>query len=111
VYQQRCLQDKSEYVEGYEPSLQSGLTHTGSTYTSEPERNFGGTDTNSKAVLTVTGDTGLHLQFTSSNGVGMVLDMKYLGACPAGMAVGDFVLSNGMKMNVLTGASSGDSAR
>ncbi|MGD0191233.1 MAG: DUF3617 family protein [Rhizomicrobium sp.] len=56
-------------------------------------------DFNSKLVMVV-----------STEGAGkpeMTMTMTWVGACKPGMQGGDVVMSNGMKMNVLTGTMSG----
>jgi hypothetical protein len=78
-------------------------TQSGSTYTTQTECNFGGTVKKTTAVTTAIGDTALHTEIHDSDGsIVMTTDMKYVGACPAGMEPGDYVGANGgMKFNVL----------
>jgi hypothetical protein len=82
-------------------------SHTGSTFTSETECNFGGTIKHNKSVMVATGDTAIHTEVQSDDGTSITLDMKYLGACPADMVPGDFVSNNGMRINVLKGMAAG----
>ncbi len=56
-------------------------------------------DMNSKFTVVVTTD--------GSNAPDTAMTMTWMGACRPGMQGGDVVMSNGMKMNVLTGAVSG----
>jgi hypothetical protein len=77
-------------------------TQSGSTYTSETECSFGGTVRKTTSVTTATSDTALHTEIHGSDGaLVMTNDMKYVGACPAGMVPGDFTGANGMHYNVL----------
>ncbi|HWE99074.1 MAG TPA: DUF3617 family protein [Caulobacteraceae bacterium] len=50
---------------------------------------------------TLTGDFSnhIHMDVSQSGGGRMSMDMKYLGACPAGRHPGDFALANGMVVN------------
>jgi hypothetical protein len=76
----------------------------GSVITSETECIFSGKVTRSKSVTTLTGNTGIHLEMRKSdNTVESVIDMKWVGACPAGMKLGDVTGPDGKVMfNAMT---------
>jgi Protein of unknown function (DUF3617) len=62
----------------------------GSVITSEVECNFNGKVQRSKHVTKLTGNTEVHLETRAEDGtVKTVIDMKWVGACPAGMKLGD----------------------
>jgi hypothetical protein len=62
----------------------------GSVITQELECNFSGKVTRSKSVTTLTGNTGIRVETRKAdNTVESVIDMKWAGACPAGMKLGD----------------------
>jgi hypothetical protein len=76
----------------------------GSVITTETECNFGGKLTRSKSVVTLTGNTGMHLEMhKADNTVESVIDMKWVGACPVGMKLGDVTGPDGKVMfNAMT---------
>jgi Protein of unknown function (DUF3617) len=62
----------------------------GSVITQETECNFSGKVTRSKSVTTLTGNTRIQLETRKAdNTVESAIDMKWVGACPAGMKLGD----------------------
>jgi hypothetical protein len=76
----------------------------GSVITQEIECNFSGKVTRSKSITTLTGNTGIHLETRKAdNTVESVVDMKWTGACPVGMKLGDVTGPDGkVMMNVMT---------
>jgi hypothetical protein len=76
----------------------------GSVITTETECNFSGKVTRSKSVTTLTGNTGIHLEVhKADNTVESLIDMKWVGACPAGMKLGDVTGPDGKVMfNAMT---------
>jgi len=72
----------------------------------------------SRSVMTLTGDTAYRTEINATYDppfMGMkdsqtTLDGKYMGACPAGMAAGDFVGPNGQKFNIRGLAAKGAAA-
>jgi hypothetical protein len=78
--------------------------HQGSVITQEVECNFGGKVTRSKSITTLTGNTAIHLETRKAdNTVESVIDMKWVGACPVGMKLGDVTGPDGKVMtNVMT---------
>lgn len=84
------------------PCKRIKVTHSGTTITELAECKFGDTVTKSKSVTVVTGNTAVHTEIhQEGNSSVIVSDSKYVGACPAGMQLGDFVADNGMKANIL----------
>lgn len=77
-------------------------TSTGNTFTTESECNVQGSVVKGKTVTTFT-DASIHAETHATNtppvfGTAestVVLDQKYVGACPAGMEPGDFMDSTG----------------
>jgi len=64
--------------------------HHGSVFTDQTECNFSGKVTRSTSVTTLTGNTGMHIEMRKADStVETVIDMKWVGACPAGMKLGD----------------------
>jgi len=76
----------------------------GSVITQESECNFSGKVTHSKSVTTLTGNTGIQIETRKAdNTVESVIDMKWVGACPAGMKLGDITGPDGKVMtNVMS---------
>ena len=71
----------------------------GSVLTQEVECNFSGKVTRSKTVTTLTGNTAMHLEMRKAdNSIESVIDMKWVGACPAGMKLGDVTGPDGKVM-------------
>jgi hypothetical protein len=71
----------------------------GSVITQEIECNFSGKVTRSKSVTKLTGNTEMHLETRKDdNTVESVIDMKWVGACPAGMKLGDVTGPDGKVM-------------
>ena len=76
---------------------------TGGTYTAESECNVQGAVIKSKATTTYQGDTAFrsesHATYTPAfHGVSemtVMVDQKYLGACPAGVQPGDRIAADG----------------
>ena len=90
----------------------------GSKITMSSECRIGDSKVVTSAVMTLSGDTGYKTRIASSFDppfMGMkdsqtTLDGKYMGACPAGMAAGDFVGPNGQKFNIRGLAAKGAAA-
>jgi hypothetical protein len=69
---------------------------------------IGNSTSTSHGVMTFTGDTAYHMDVTTSFNPPMAgqaehkmsQDAAWTGPCPAGVAPGDMVLPNGMKMNM-----------
>jgi Protein of unknown function (DUF3617) len=80
------------------------LDRQGSVITEEIECNFSGKVTRSKSITTLTGNTAMHLETRKAdNTVESVIDMKWVGACPAGMKLGDVTGPDGkVMMNAMT---------
>ena len=80
----------------------------GTRFVGNAECKIGDSKIISRSVMTLTGDTAYHTEINATYDppfMGMkdsqtVLAGKYIGACPAGMAAGDFVGPNGQKFNV-----------
>jgi hypothetical protein len=76
---------------------------SGGTISKETECPVGGTVIRSKGTVTMSGDTAAHSETQSTftpamYGVSettMIMDQKYVGACPAGMEPGDMMDANG----------------
>jgi hypothetical protein len=84
------------------PCKQTSIVHAGSTITEQTECKFGGTLVKNTAVTVLTGDTEVRTQIHREGKSSVtVSDSKYVGACPAGMKVGDFLGADGTKFNVL----------
>ena len=72
---------------------------SGSVITTETECNFGGKVTHTKAITTLTGNTAMHLEMRKAdNSVESVVDTRWMGACPAGMKLGDVTGPDGKVM-------------
>ncbi len=75
----------------------SVLNGSGSKYTSESECTVGGTTVRTKRTSTFTGDSAARSEETAtyspamegSTSSTMIMEQKYMGACPAGMEPGD----------------------
>ena len=76
----------------------------GSVITQEIECNFSGKVTRSKSITTLTGNTAIHVETRKAdNTVESVIDMKWVGACPAGMKLGDVTGPDGkLMMNAMS---------
>ena len=76
----------------------------GSVITQDVECNFGGKVSRSKSVTTLTGNTAIHVEMhKADNTLESVIDMKWAGACPAGMKLGDVTGPDGkVMMNAMT---------
>jgi hypothetical protein len=84
------------------PCKRISVAHSGATITEQSECKFGDTVTRSKSVTVVTGNTAVHTEIRQEGKTTVIVsDSKYVGACPAGMQLGDFVADNGMKANIL----------
>ena len=86
------------------PCKQIHVERRGSVITQETECNFGGKVTRSTSVTTISGNTGMRIEMRKSdNTVESVIDMKWVGACPAGMKLGDVTGPDGKVMyNAMT---------
>ena len=76
----------------------------GSVITQEIECNFSGKVTRSKSVTTLTGNTAVRVETRKAdNTLESVIDTKWVGACPAGMKLGDVTGPDGkVMMNAMT---------
>ena len=86
------------------PCRNIDVQHTGSVYTTTTQCQFGsGKPSVSTTVLTMSGNTAYHSEMRASDHtVEMIIDARFLGACPAGMKVGDMTGPDGkFMMNVL----------
>lgn len=84
------------------PCKRISVAHSGATITEQSECKFGDSVTQSKSVTVVTGNSAVHTEIRQEGkSTVIVSDSKYVGACPAGMKLGDFVADNGMKANIL----------
>lgn len=84
------------------PCKQISVAHSGTTITEQSECKFGDTVTKSKSVTVVSGNTAVHTEIhQEGRSTVIVSDSKYVGACPAGMQLGDFVTDDGMQANIL----------
>ncbi len=74
-------------------------TPSGNTFTAESECTVQGSTIKSKTITTFSGDTSIHAEthgtytpaFNGTAETTMIVDQKYVGACPAGMEPGDFM--------------------
>jgi hypothetical protein len=85
------------------PCKRTSQEHIGSTFTLTAVCNFHGKPTQSKTVMIMSGNTAYHSEVHSEDqSVGVVIDAKYVGACPAGMKLGDMTGPDGKVMaNIL----------
>jgi hypothetical protein len=84
------------------PCKRISVIHSGTTITEQSECKFGDTVTKSKSVTVVTGNIAVHTEIRQEGKSSIIVsDSKYVGPCPAGMQLGDFVADNGMKANIL----------
>jgi hypothetical protein len=111
VHSTMCM-DKSVYKHLQEqldqnpnrPCKNISSQHTGLVYTSTTQCQFGNRKpTVSTMVMTMSGDSAYHSEMRGEDqSIKMVIDAKYLGACPAGMSLGDMTGPDGkVMMNVL----------
>jgi|ERR1700679_1937388 Protein of unknown function (DUF3617) len=86
------------------PCKQIHSERHGSVITQEIECNFSGKVTRSTSVTTLMGNTGMRLETRKAdNTVESVIEMKWVGACPAGMKLGDVTGPDGKVMyNAMT---------
>jgi hypothetical protein len=84
------------------PCKRISVIHSGATITEQSECKFGDTVSKSKSVTVVTGNVAVHTEIRQEGKSSVIVsDSKYVGPCPAGMQLGDFVADNGMKANIL----------
>jgi hypothetical protein len=84
------------------PCKRISVIHSGTTITEQSECKFGDAVTKSKSVTVVTGNIAVHTEIRQEGKSSVIVsDSKYVGSCPAGMQLGDFVADNGMKANIL----------
>ena len=84
------------------PCKQISVAHIGSTIKEQAECKFDDTVTKSTSITVVTGNTAVHTEIhQEGNSAVIVSESKYVGACPAGMKLGDYVADNGVKANIL----------
>jgi hypothetical protein len=76
----------------------------GSSITQQLECNISGKVTRSTSVTTLTGNTAVRVEMRKAdNTVESVIEMKWVGACPTGMKLGDVTGPDGkVMMNVMT---------
>ena len=85
-----------------QPCKQTSVTHNGATTTEKNECKFGDAVTKSTVVTVASADTAVHTEIhQDGKSTVVVSESKYVGACPAGMQLGDFVGPDGKKSNVL----------
>ena len=85
-----------------QPCKQIAVTHNGAAITEQTECKFGDTVVRTRAVTVVTADTAVRTEIhQEGNSTVTVNESKYVGACPAGMQLGDFVGADGKKSNIL----------
>jgi len=86
------------------PCKQIHAERNGSVVTQETECNFAGKVTHNKSTTTLTGNTGIRMEMRKEDGtVQTIIDMKWVGACPAGMKLGDVTGPDGkVMMNAMT---------
>jgi hypothetical protein len=85
------------------PCKQTHSERHGSVITQDTECNFSGKVTHSKSVTTLTGNTAIRLETRDAdNKIESLIEMKWVGACPAGMKLGDVAGPDGkVMMNAL----------
>jgi hypothetical protein len=85
-----------------QPCKQTSVSHNGATTTEQNECKFGDTVTKSKVITVTSGNTAVHTEIHQEGTSAVtVSESKYVGACPAGMQLGDYVGPDGRKANVL----------
>jgi hypothetical protein len=85
-----------------QPCRQTSVSHNGATTTEQNECKFGDTVTKSKVITVTNGNTAVHTEIhQEGKSTVTVSESKYVGACPAGMQLGDYVGPDGKKSNVL----------
>lgn len=80
----------------------------GSVVTADSECKVGSTTITTTSVTNFTGDSAYHVDVKThfdppllgKSDASVTQDGKWTGPCPAGMKPGDFILANGMKINV-----------
>jgi hypothetical protein len=104
VNRHRYEESHKSGTEEYHKCKEIHAERHGSVLTSELECSDNGKVTRSKSVSTLTGNTGIHLEVRDAdNTVETVMDMKWVGACPAGMKLGDVTGPDGKVMfNAMT---------
>jgi len=83
-------------------------TSSGASFTENSECTIQGSVVTSKVIATYTGGTSIHSETHGTykpalNGmeeITMIMDQKYVGACPAGMEPGDFMSADGKVTHV-----------
>jgi hypothetical protein len=85
-----------------QPCKQTSVSHNGATTMEQNECKFGDTITKSKVITVTTGNTAVHTEIhQEGKSTVTVSESKYVGACPPGMQLGDYVGPDGKKSNVL----------
>ncbi len=82
-------------------------SNSGGAWISETECDMAGTVVKSKSVTTKSGENATHAEIHATytpamHGMAemtMLMDQKYVGACPAGIVPGDMVQPDGSKVN------------
>jgi|SRR5579863_1779669 hypothetical protein len=80
---------------------------SGGTRTTESECTVAGTVVRSKGTVTGAGENAAHSETTATytppmggmSGMTMIMDQKFMGACPAGVVPGDMITADGRKTN------------
>jgi hypothetical protein len=102
VVNRKIYEDSHKSADSMCKEIQS--EHHGSVITRQIECNFNGNVTRSTSITTLTGNTGMRVETRKAdNTVESVIDMKWVGACPAGMKLGDVTGPDGkVMMNAMT---------
>ena len=93
-------QAETKQKQNCKPSVRKS---SGNGFTEETECTIQGSTVTSKVVTTFTGDTAVHSETHGTYSPALygtaettvIMDQKYVGACPAGMEPGDFMTSDG----------------
>jgi len=93
-------QAETKQKQNCKPSVRKS---SGNGFTEETECTIQGSTVTSKVVTTFTGDTAVHSETHGTYSPALygtaettvIMDQKYIGACPAGMEPGDFMTSDG----------------
>jgi hypothetical protein len=88
----------------HSPCKQIHAERHDSVYVAETECNFNGKVTHSTSTTTVTGNTAFRVEMRKAdNTIETVIESKWVGACPAGMKLGDVTGPDGkVVMNMMT---------
>jgi hypothetical protein len=88
---------------------QSAIDKNGSSYVETTNCSVRGHELHIQSVATFAGNDRFHVdsERTGPTAETMLIDGKYLSACPAAMRIGDVMAPNGQKTNVLREATAG----